>query len=142
MLLLLPALLCLPILTSCASLAKVIEPASRPFIQAAVDVAVATAVQQGASAAKIKSVAQQLLVADSGTQVALVAIETAVNAQIGQLHLPPADYAAVTLLTATLTGVIQLELQGTAAGAVTAETQVAVKQVLSDVILATAAYGQ
>lgn len=129
-------------LTGCATIAKVLTPTAQPFVQAAVDVAVATAVQKGISAAQIKSIAGQVLAADTGTQVALNAIEEIVNGKIVALHLPPADLAASQVLTATLEGVIQLELSGTAATAITAQTQVAVADLMNDVIIATAAYGQ
>jgi len=129
-------------ISGCATLAKVFNPTAQPFVQAAVDVAVATAVQKGIPAAKIKSLAQQVLAADIGTTVALTAIEKIINQKIIALNLPLADLAAAEILTSTLTGVIQLELSGTAASAVTAQTQVAVADICNDLIVATAAYGQ
>lgn len=129
-------------LNGCATLASIVTPAAAPFVQAAVDVAVATAVQKGVPAAQIKSIAAQVLAADTGTQVALIAVEEIINGKLVALNLPAADLAAGEILTATLTGVIQLELSGTAASAVTSQTQVAVSQLMNDVIIATSAYGQ
>jgi hypothetical protein len=130
------------VLTGCATLAKVFNPTAQPFVQAAVDVAVATAVQKGIAAAKIKSLAQQVLAADTGTQVALSTIETIINAKLVALNLPPADLAAGEILTSTLTGLLQMELTGTAASAVTAQTQVYVADICNDLITATSVYGQ
>jgi hypothetical protein len=147
LLLLLP-LLCLPLfsLSGCATLAKIVTPAAQPFLQVAVDVAVATAVGNDASvqkvrAARIKAIAVEVLTLDTGTQVALSAIEAAVNAKIATLNLPPIDLAAAQLLTSTLTAVIQAKLDATPAGAVTATTQVAISDICNDVISAVSAYG-
>jgi hypothetical protein len=133
-------------LSGCATLAKLITPAAQPFLQVSVDVAVATAVgnnaaTQKARAVQIKAIAADVLTLDTGTQVALSAIQAVVNAKVVALHLPPADLAAAQLLTATLSAVIQTKLNGTAAGQVTAATQVAISDVCNDVISATSAYG-
>jgi hypothetical protein len=116
-------------------------PSGAPFLQASVDAAVAAAVQKGVPAAKIKSIAQQVLAADTGTQVALGAIETLVNAKIAALNLPPADQAAALILTSTLEGFVQIALSGTTASKVTAQTQVDIADICNDLITATALYG-
>jgi hypothetical protein len=116
-------------------------PSGAPFLQATVDAAVATAVQKGVPAAKIKSLAQQVLAADTGTQVALSAIETVINSKLAALNLPPADLAAAEILTSTLEGIIQVALSGTAASQVTAATQTDVATICNDLIAATALYG-
>jgi hypothetical protein len=137
---------CLVALSGCAVLSKLTTPAAAPFVQVAVDAAVAGAVGTNPAiaktkAVKIKAIAQQALAADSGTTATLAAVEGVVNAQILKLNLPPADVAAAQLLTATLTVVIQNQLSSPSASGVTASTQVAIAQVLQDVILATSAYG-
>jgi hypothetical protein len=146
--LLLAAALTLPLLSlsGCSTLASVLTPAAQPFLQVAVDAAVATAVgsnaaTQKANAVKIKTIATEVLTLDTGTMVALSAVEAAVNAKIATLNLPPADLAAANLLTATLAAVIQTKLSTSAAGAVTATTQVAVADIANDVISACSAYG-
>jgi hypothetical protein len=131
----------LAMFAGCATVEKIVTPAAQPFIQAAVDVAVATAVQKGVPALEIKSIAAQVLAVDTGTQVALTAVETIINAKLVSLNLAPADLAAAEILTATLEGVLQLQLSGTAATAVTAQTQVAVADLMNDIIVATSAYG-
>jgi len=133
-------------LSGCATLGKIVTPTVQPFLQVAVDVAVATAVganpaTQKTNAARIKTIATEVLTLDTGTQVALSAVEAAVNAKIASLNLPPADLAAAQLLTATLEAIIQTKLQGSAAGTVTQTTQVAIADVVNDVISATSAYG-
>jgi hypothetical protein len=137
---------CIVALSGCAFVSKLSTPAAAPFVQVAVDAAVAGAVGTNPAiakvkAARIKAIAQQALAADSGTTATLAAVEGVVNAQLVKLNLPPADLAAAQLLTATLTAVIQQQLSSPSAGAVTAQTQVAIAQVLQDVILATSAYG-
>lgn len=132
-------------LAGCATLAKVMTPAAQPFLQVSVDVAVATAVgnnpaTQKAKAAQIKAIAIAALAVDTGTQVALSAIEGVVNTQIASLNLPPADLAAAQLLTATLAAIVQVKLSSSAAGQVTAATQVAVSDICNDVVSATSAY--
>lgn len=146
--LLLTALLVLPLLSlsGCANLASVLTPASQPFLQVAVDAAVAGAVgsdasTQKAKALKIKTIATEVLTIDTGTQVALSAVEAAVNAKIATLNLPPADLVAAQLLTATLAAVIQTKLNTSTAGAVTQTTQVAIADIANDVISACSAYG-
>lgn len=129
------------LVSGCATLEKIVTPAAAPFVQAAVDAAVATAVTKGVSAAKIKTIASEILAADTGTQVALSAIESIINQKLVALNLPPADLAAAEILTATLTGIIQLQLTGTAATAITAQTQIAVADIMNDLIVATSAYG-
>jgi hypothetical protein len=136
----------LALLSGCSFISKLTTPAAAPFVQVAVDAAVAVAVGTNQAVAKvkasqIKAIATQALAADTGTTATLSAIESVVNAQILKLNLPAGDVAAAQLLTATLTAVIQSELSSPKASAVTAQTQVAIAQVLNDVILATSAYG-
>jgi hypothetical protein len=133
-------LVCLTMM-ACSTLSKLTTPAAQPFVQAAVDVAVATAIQKGIPAAQIKSIAQQVLAADSGTTVALGAVQALVLQKIAALKLPPADAVAAQLLVATLNGIIQVQLSGATAQKITAETQVAIADLFNDVIVATSAYG-
>lgn len=133
-------------LSGCATLASALTPAAQPFLQVAVDAAVATAVgsdasTQKAKALKIKTIATEVLTIDTGTQVALSAVEAAVNAKIATLNLPPADQLAAQLLTSALAAIIQTKLNTSTAGAVTQTTQVAVADIANDVISACSAYG-
>lgn len=134
-------------LAGCAELSKLTTPAAQPFVQVAVDAAVGLAVGNDAAtqkvrATQIKSIATQVLQADSGTSATLAALEGVVNAKLATLKLPAADMAAAQLLTATLAAVIQSQLSSsTAASSVTAQTQVAVSQIMNDVINATSVYG-
>jgi hypothetical protein len=116
-------------------------PQGAPFLQGSVDAAVAAAVQKGIPATKIKSFAQQILAADTGTQVALGAIESLINAKIAAMNLPAGDTAAAQILASTLEGFIQLGLSTTAASKITAQTQVDVADICNDLITATALYG-
>jgi hypothetical protein len=136
------AALLLTLCAGCAQLASIVTPSSAPFIQVAVDVAVATAVQKGVPPAKIKSIAQAVLALDSGsTVVNLAAVQALLDAKLATMNLPPADLAAAQVLTAALDAIIQTKLSAPSAGTVTAATEVAVAQVLNDVISATSAYG-
>ncbi len=108
------------------------------YVQAAVDVAVATAVQKGIPASQIKKIAQLALAADSGTTATVAAIEQTVSLAISKLNLPPGDLAAANILTAALGAIIQTQL---ANNTQTATAQVAIATVLNDVIIATSAYG-
>jgi hypothetical protein len=129
-------------LCGCSFLGNLVTPTVVPWLQIAVDVAVAQVVQNNkAKAIQVKAIAQQVLAADSGTNVALAEIETLVNAKIAALKLPPADLAAAQLLAATLEAVVQAKLTSATGAGVTAATQVAVATLCNDVILATSAYG-
>jgi hypothetical protein len=139
----LAALIC-----GCSTLSNLTTPAANPLIQVAVDVAVAQVVGTGASAhaqaQKISSIAQQALALDNGSSVAITAIESAVNAQIAKLNLPPADALAANVLVQTVETLITQKLGGgsttTTAGTVTSTTNVAIALVLNDVIQACAIY--
>ncbi len=133
-------------LSGCATIGKIFTPTAAPYVQVAVDVAVATAVgtdstTQAAKATRIKVIAQQLLAADSSSTATLSAIEAVLNAKLVSLNLPAGDLAAAELLTNTLAAVVQAQLANpdTAAKLGTAQVQIAV--VLNDVITATSAYG-
>jgi hypothetical protein len=136
-----PLVIALSLFAGCTALQKLTTPAAQPFIQAAVDVAVATAVAKGVPAAQIKSIAQAVLAADTGTAVALSSIQSIVSAKIATLKLPPADAAAASLLIATLDGIVQVQLSSPSATKITAATQVAVSELFNDVVVATSAYG-
>ncbi len=132
--------------TGCASLGKLMTPAAVPFVQVAVDVAVAAAVgtdpaAQKTKASQIKAIAQQLLLVDQGEAVTLTALQAIVNAKVASLNLPPADVAAAMLLTQALTDAVTAEISTATQGAVSPATQVAIAQVLNDVISATTAFG-
>lgn len=133
-------------LSGCATLGKIFTPTAAPYVQVAVDVAVAAAVgtdstTQVAKATRIKVIAQQLLAADSSSTATLSAIEVVLNAKLVSLNLPAGDLAAAELLTNTLAAVVQAQLSNpdTAAKLGTAQVQIAL--VLNDVITATSAYG-
>jgi hypothetical protein len=133
-------------LSGCATLANLFTPTAAPYVQVAVDVAVAAAVgtdtsTQQAKATKIKTIAQQLLAADSSTTATLAAIETTLNAKLVSLNLPPGDLAAAELLTNTLEAVLQAQLANPTTAAKLGTAQVAVADILNDVITATSAYG-
>lgn len=134
-------------LPACATLAKVFTPSSAPYVQVAVDLAVAAAVgsdatTQKANAAKIKSIAQQALAATSSSSTTVAALEGLLNQKLAALNLSPGDLAAAELLTATLAGVLQAEIANSAsAGNIAQTTTLDIQTVLSDVVAATAAYG-
>lgn len=141
-LLALAMVLCIP---GCAVLTKVLGGAAAPIEQAAVDIAVASAVgtdktTQAARAKQIAAVATQLLAIDDGSQVTITVLEAALNAKIIALGLPPADQAAAQLLTAAITTAISAELANVTNGAITPTTQVAIATVLGWVITAANAY--
>lgn len=150
--LLLPLLtlaLCLPILTSCASLANLVTPAIQPFEQAAVFAAVGVAVQQGTSdkatwtarAVKIKTVALQLEAIDTGSTAAISLLQQTLNAKIVGLNLPPAELLAAQTLTAAIDAVIQTEIASASNGVLTPQSVVKINQVLTWVTTAASAYG-
>jgi hypothetical protein len=109
------------------------SPNSAPYIQAAVDIAVATAESKGISAAQINSIAKQALAADTGTTATLAAIATLVDQQIAKLKLPAGDQAAANILMAALEAVITAKI-GTSKTVAAAEAATAL--VLNDVIAA------
>jgi hypothetical protein len=118
-------------------------------VQVAVDVAVAQVVgtpgpAAHAKAQQIAAIANAALGVDEGSSVAITAIEAAVTAQVAKLSLPPADQMAAQILIQTVEGIIGQKLStgstSTAAGTVTAQSKVAIAQVLNDVIQATAVY--
>jgi hypothetical protein len=125
----------------CATIEKIVTPAAQPFIQAAVDAAVASAVQKGVPALEIKSIAAQVLAVDTGSSVALSEVESIINGKLVGLNLSPADLAAAEILTATMEAVIETQLTGATAISVSAQTQVAVAELMNDIIMATSAYG-
>lgn len=135
------------LVSDCATLSKITTPAAQPYIQAAVDVAVATFIgtnppEQKPRAIQIKAIAQEVLALDEGSVLPITQIEGFVNSKIAALRLPPADVAAAQLLMAAITTTVQVEIQNLSThGNVTNNTQAAVAQILTDVITATAAYG-
>lgn len=141
LLILLPLLL----LSACAGLAAFIAPAAQPFEQAAVTVAVASAVgtnpaTQGARANQISGIAAQLLSIDNGATATLPLLESVVNAQIASLHLLPADVAVAQILTASLAAAIQAQITADTKGAISPNAQIAISTVLGWVITATKSY--
>jgi len=130
-------------LSACQSLGQLVTPNAQLVTQAAVYVAVGAAVGTDPLAAKskalkIKMIATELFALDSGQSVALSALETAVSAKIASLNLPPPDLLAAELLVSTLATLVTNQTQ---AGAAASSAQVAIAQVLQDVIMATGAYG-
>ena len=134
-------------LTGCAEISKLSTPAAQPFVQVAVDLAVARAVgtdptTQQAQALKIKTIAQEVLAIDTGSSVPLSALEATVTAKIATLHLQPADAQAAQILVVTLGALVQQQIgSATTGGAVTPDTKVAVAQICNFVITATSVYG-
>lgn len=135
-------------LAACSTLSNLTTPAANPLVQVAVDVAVAQVVGTGAAAhakaVKISSIASQALALDTGSSVAITAIEASVTAQIAKLNLPPADALAANVLVQTVEALITQKLSSgsttTSAGTVTSTTNVAIALVLNDVIQACAIY--
>lgn len=127
-------------LSACSTLAKLVTPGAQPFVAAAADVAVATAVSKGISAKQIKSIAQEVLAVDQGEAVTLTSIQAFVNTKIAGLNLPAGDVAASQILLAALSEAVQQEISS-AQGKITPTTQAAIAEVLNDVIVACAAYG-
>jgi hypothetical protein len=130
-------------LAGCQSLGKLVTPNGQLITQTAVYVAVGAAVgsdptTEKVKAGQIKSIATQVLALDQGQSVAIAAIEAAVTAKLATMNLPPPDMLAAQLLMATLATLVQNQLN---AGAASPTAQVAIAQVLNDVITATAAYG-
>lgn len=124
--------LVMTMVTACTTLGT--PPDAAPYIQAAVDIAVATAETKGVSSVQINRVAKLALAADAGTGATLAAIAQVVNTEIASLNLPPADLAGVQLLEAALTAAIQAKI---GSNPDLAKAQAAVAEVLRDVIAAT-----
>lgn len=147
---LIAGLLAAGILGGCTTLGNFATPAANPLVQVAADVAVAQAVGTGADAharaQKIASIANAALAIDTGNSTTLVAVESAVTAQIAKLSLPPADALAAQVLVQTLGGIVTQQLTAgggavtTPAGTAKTSTTVAIALVLNDVIAATAVY--
>ena len=140
------------VLSGCTALGNLTTPAASPLVQVAVDLAVGTAVSRSPMNAQlatqnIYNIAKEALTIDTGSSVAITAIEAAVNARIAQLNLPPPDLQAAQILSATITQLITAKLSSgggtttTSAGTVTSTTQVAVATVLQDVMFACQTYG-
>jgi len=108
--------------------------AAAPFIEAAVDVAVATAEAQGLQAWQINAIAKLALVADQGASASLNAIAAVVNDQLAKLNLPAGDMAAARVLQDALKIAIETKLQADPAAA---QFQAAAALVIRDVINAT-----
>ena len=128
------------VMSGCTTLGKVFTPPYTPIVQAAVDVAVATAVQKGVSAIGIKQVALQLQAINNNSTTALATVEAALNVKIASLHLPPADEAGVAILTQTLEQLLNQKIAASG-GAINGTTQVDIAEILTDVINATSFYG-
>ncbi len=127
--------LTLAALSGCATVSAWFgSPTGAVVIQAAVDVAVATAEQKGIAAAQINSIAKQALAADAGASTTVAAIGELIETQIAKLNLPAGDQAAAAILITALEAAITAKLAGNAS---VAQTQAAVATVLNDVIGAT-----
>jgi hypothetical protein len=130
-------------LSACAGLSDLLAPSAQPLEQAAVAAAVmstitanhADAATQKARAAKIASIANQVLALDTGTNMALVDIEIIVNSKIAALNLPPVDMLLADMLTASLGQALQAQLAITTKGAVSPQTQIAIAAVCKWVIV-------
>jgi len=134
---LLPLALVLPLMTGCATLSKVetaiSSPSAQPYLQAAADVAVATAEAKGITAAQITTIAQQALAADQGTAATLATVAAVANAEIAKLGLPAGDVQAAQILEAALTVAIQAQIGNNAS---IAQAQAAVAVVLNAILAA------
>lgn len=126
-------------LGGCAFLSKVTSAVSSPqatvYIDAAVDVAVATAEQKGISAGQINSIAHLALNADQGTNSTLAGISGLINTQIGKLNLPAGDSVAIDILETALSVGIEAQIAASAkTGTAIAGAQLAIADVLNAVI--------
>ncbi len=122
-------------MTGCAAISNWFgSPSSAPYIQAAVDIAIATAEAKGISATQINTIAKAALAADSGTTTTLAAVAGLVDSQISKLHLPPGDQAAADILVTAISAAISAKV-GTNTSVANAQAAAAV--VLNDVIAAT-----
>ncbi len=134
----------------CSYLSAVLAPAAQPFVLAAVDVAVAQAVTKEAAgnaaqekivAAKIKSVASQVLAADNSVTTTVATLEIDLNAKIVALKLPPPELAAGLTLAASIEAALTTYISTTPKGQVVATTQLAIADICNAVITAAGAYG-
>lgn len=133
------------LMSGCASLGNFFTPANAPLVAASVDVAVAIAVGNNtatapARAAVIRKAATDLLAADTGDVSTVLDVEKLVNAELVKLNLPPAETAAVQVLTAAFTAAINAHIQAAIDAKLTPDTKVAVAAVLKQVITATNGY--
>jgi hypothetical protein len=140
------AMLSSMLVTGCASLGKLLTPTSAPIIQAAVDVAVATAVgnnpaDQKVKALAIKMIAQQVVTIAQNPTTTIAALEAVLNAKVQQLAPNPADAAAFMILTSTLESMLQQKIQASPAGPINAQTVVVIVDVANMVLTATSFYG-
>lgn len=140
------AMLSSMLMTGCASLGKLFTPTSAPIIQAAVDVAVATAVGSDAATSKVKAlaikmIAQQVVTIAQNPTSTVAALEAVLNAKVQQLAPNPADAAAFMILTSTLESMLQQKIQSSPTGPINAQTVVAIVDVANMVITATSFYG-
>lgn len=126
-------------LPGCATVAKInaalTSPAAQPYIEAAMDVAVATAESKGVTAAQINSIATAALAADKSTAATLATVSGVVNSGLAKLNLPAGDMAAVAILEIAIDAAID---QKVGANPTVAQTQAAAATVLQALIAATA----
>jgi hypothetical protein len=127
-------------LSACSTLES---PAAQPFDAVAVAVAVDTVVGTNAStavarASAIKSIAQQVLAADTGATATIASLEAVASAKIVALKLPPGDAAAAALLLTVVdtavTSYVASKTTGTTADANVQAAQVAIATVSNWVI--------
>jgi hypothetical protein len=128
---------------ACVPLSELTAPASMPLEQAAVAAAVVTtitanhadAAEQKARAARIVTIAREVLTLDTGASMALADVEIIVNSKVAQLNLPPADALLADMLVAMLGAEMQRQLALSTTGAVSPTTQVAIAAVCRWVIV-------
>ena len=133
----------LAMLAGCVPLSELTAPASMPLEQAAVAAAVMTTItanhalpdEQKTRAAKIVTIAREVLTLDTGASMALADVEVIVNSKVAQLNLPPADALLADMLVAALGAQMQRQLALTTSGAVSPTTQVAIAAVCRWVIV-------
>jgi len=138
-------------LCGCTSLGKFITPTTVEIAQIAIDTAVGAVLGPDTVAAKatavaIKSIATQLLAADTGSSVAIGALATELTTEIDtKLKLTPTEQLAANALVqivATLVPNILAQTSSTATTPASAPSaKVAIATVLQQIINATAAYG-
>ncbi len=115
-----------------------------PVVQAGVDLAVATAIGNGADskakAAQIKAIATAVYTASNAPSVAIADLEGVLNAEILKVAPNPADRVAFQILASTLEASLTAYVQANAGGAVTAQTLVSIQGVAQAVITACGFY--
>lgn len=121
-------------LSGCATTNAPTTAQAQPVMQAAVLVAVATAEQHGVQAKDINRIAKVALLTDQNDSATLGEIGAAVNYEINQLPLQPADVAAVAIVTAGLASFIKARI---GSDPKIAATQTVVADVLREIIVAT-----